>query len=115
MNGGGLTAEEIRWRRGIEAAAGGHGENFGDACGARDGNVFAGGQERRRRRPTSGLKTPVSVVSTVALTAEISLQAHLRDGIEEAGVDLQAFAVDDLRARGDVDVGADSGDFAVLE
>ncbi len=37
------------------------------------------------------------------------------NGVEEARVDLQAFAVDDLSARGDVDVGADGGDFAVLD
>ena len=42
-------------------------------------------------------------------------EAHLGNGIEEARVDLQAFAVDDLRARGNVDVGADGGDFAVLD
>jgi len=42
-------------------------------------------------------------------------QTHLRDRIEQAGIDLQALAVDHLRARGDFDGGSDIGDFAVLD
>ena len=41
---GSLTAEDVGGAAGIEAAAGGDGENFGDASGAGDGNMLAGRQ-----------------------------------------------------------------------
>jgi len=41
----GLTGDRAAITEGIETAAAGDAENFRDACGACDGNVFAGGKD----------------------------------------------------------------------
>src|SRR4030095_6428784 len=42
-------------------------------------------------------------------------EAHLRDGIEKAWVDLEALAIDHLCAGGNLDARAHGGDFAVFD
>ena len=113
MDRGGLATQDAGAALGVHTAAGRHGEHFRDARGARNRNMLARGQhgfggddvgiERSRFRRIDG-----------GVDRADFAQAHLRDGIEQAGIDLQALAVDHLGAYGDFDGGSDIGDFAVL-
>lgn len=112
--GGGLAAEDRAAARRIKAPASWDGEDFGDAGGARNRNVFAG-----RRNGGSGNDVRIEVagfrrIDCCTYGADFA-QAHLRNGIKQAGINLQAFAVNDLRAGGNFNAGADGGNFSVLD
>ena len=66
------------------------------------------------QRANCGMNSPISPVSTVSRTAEISRQAQFGAGIDHPGIDAQALAFDDAHALGGNDLRPDIGDLAVL-
>ncbi len=113
MDGGGLTGKDARRALGVQTAARRHGEHFGDARGACNGNMFAGREDGFRGYDIRIERSGFRGIDRGADRADLA-QTHLRDGIEQAGIDLQALAVDHLGACGGFDGGSDIGDFAVL-
>ncbi len=114
MNCGSPAAQSSPAAAKIEAAASGNRKDFGDAGSARDGNVFARGGNR-------GCSDNVRVIASRFRGVDGGIdgadfaQAHLRNGIEEAGIDLQSFRVNYLSARGNFHGGANCGDLAVTD
>ena len=74
--------------------------------------MFAGGRDSRRRDHVRVVGARFGGIDGGVYRGNFA-EAHLRDGIEEAGINLQALGVDDLRACGNFHVCADGGDFAV--
>src|SRR5690242_4297103 len=112
MNRGGLATQGSATAPGVKAAAARNRQDFRDSGSARDGNVLA-----RRGNRGSGHDVRVVIPCLRCIYGRTDradlAQAHLRNRIKQAGINLQAFGVNHLSACGDFHAGADGSNLAV--
>src|SRR5260370_1518911 len=111
---GGLTADYVAGAAGIKTAAARNGKNFRDARSARDRNMFA---RRKHGRGRNHLGIGISRFRRIDGSAERAdlPDAHLSNRVKDSVVDLQTFGINHLGLGGNVQTGADGGDFSVTD
>jgi hypothetical protein len=112
VNCRGLPSQHPGGGEGIQSSACRRGNYLRNAGRARDRNVLAGRRDRRSRHHV-GIEISGFRSVDCRVHCEYFAQPHLRDRIEQAGVNLQALCVDNLRVLRNVDVRSDRRYFPV--